>query len=157
MAELFPAGYETETAEVAQLTASAPAGLRPGPRFDRALGDFPRDGRNRMMDADPAESWEEWVRNCLETERHRHLAYGPNFGIETAEAFRAPSREGAETVLTREITEALLADPYRRTVYVEDVGYRWDAPDEVTVTVTVHGLGDRTAEVTARIPRGGDG
>ena len=87
------------------------------------------------------------------TERYQHLAYTTDFGIETEEAFAAENREKAEALLTRQITEALKADPYGRTAYVEDVKFFWSTPDAVEVIVTVCGIDRVSIDVTANLTR----
>lgn len=126
-------------------------GFRDGVLFDYELGDFPRDGRNRLLDSTAIESWKCWIRNCLLTERYKHLAYSTDFGLELDQVFHAASRDEAESILTRQITEALLADPYGRTAYVEHIEYDWVAPDTIQATVTAHGLEDVTIDITAYI------
>ena len=155
MANLFPTGFETEGVEVEQLSASAPVGFRDGVLFDYETGDFPRDGRFRLRDSTGIESWKAWARNCLQTERFKHRCYSTDFGLELDRALQAPTREAAESILTRQIHEAMLADPYGRTQYVESIAFDWSGPDEVTVTVTLHGLEDVTIDVTAYITKGG--
>lgn len=156
MAEnLYPDGYETEGAALDRLASREPPGFRNGVLFDYRLGDFPRDGRNRLLDSTGIESWEAWVRNCTMTERYKHLAYSSDFGLELDPVFQAASREEAESLLTRQITEALLADPYQRTAYIEDITYTWTAADAVEARITVHGREDVTIDVTAYITQGG--
>ena len=87
--------------------------------------------------------------------RYKHLAYGTDFGVEWEAVFAATSHEEAESILVRQITEALLADPYERTEYVETVEIKWTAPDAVTVKVVVHGMYDATIDITAYITKGG--
>ncbi len=154
MAEnLFPPGYESEIITAEELDRESIIGYRPGLRFDYEKGDFIQDGRKRIQNADGVESWEGWCKACLMTERYQHLAYNTDFGISTAEAFAAESREKAEALLTREISEALAADPYGRTEYVADIEYTWTAPDAVQVVVTVHGIDGVTIDVAAEITR----
>ena len=155
MANLYPTGYELEAVDVSQLSASRPVGFRDGVLFEYESGDFPRDGRNRLRDSTGLVSWESWARNCLQTERFKHRCYSTDFGIELDKAFRASSREEAESILTRQINEAMLADPYGRTQYVESIVFDWSGPDAVSVTVTLHGLDDVTIDVTAYITKGG--
>ena len=150
MANLYPTGYETEVVDLSQLTPSRPVGFRDGVLFNYETGDFPRDGRHRLRDSTGLVSWESWVRNCIQTERFKHRCYSTDFGLELDKAFRAPSREAAESILTRQIQ-----DPYGRTQYVESIIFDWTGPDEVSVTVTLHGLEDVTIDVTAYITRGG--
>lgn len=155
MAEnLFPQDYDLEVITEADLQSDKTIGYRNGVAFDYEIGDFPRDGMNKMLDSTGIESWKSWCINCLHTERYKHLAYSSDFGIEIDAAFRATSREEAESILTRQISEALMADPYGRTKYVSEIIFDWTAPDAVVVTVTIHGIEDVTIDVTAYITRG---
>ena len=148
---LFPEGYDAETVAADQIPTGEPVGFRNGVLFDDEAGDFPRDGRNRLQDSTGIESWRSWARNCLMTERYKHLAYSTDFGLELDQVFQAGSRQEAESILTRQITEALLADPYGRAQYIEDIAYGWTSPDAVEATVTIRGLDDVTIDVTAYI------
>lgn len=155
MAEnLFPEGYEEEIITADDLKAGKPTGYRNGIAFDSLLGDFTRDGMNKLLDSNGIESWKSWCINCLQTERYKHLAYSSDFGIELDAAFEATSRDEVENILTRQITEALMADPYERTKYVSDIAYDWKEPDTVTVSATIHGVDDVTIDITAYITRG---
>lgn len=155
MANLFPAGYEEEVITEEDLKSDAPIGYRNGIAFDYETGDFKRDGKNKILDSDGIESWKSWCIICLQTERYAHLACPSDFGINTEAAMQANSREEAESILSREITEALLADPYERTQYVEDISFDWTAPDTVIVEVKIHGIDDVTIDITAYISKGG--
>lgn len=155
MAEnLFPEGYEEEVVTAADLVSSQPTGYKNGIAFDSILGDFPRDGMHKMLDSTGVESWKSWCFNCLNTERYKHLAYNSDFGIETEKAMKASSREEAESILTRQITEAIMADPYKRAKFVSDITYDWTAPDSVVATVVIHGIDDVTIDITAYITKG---
>ena len=151
---LYPEGYDLEVITEADLQSGDPIGYRNGVAFDYETGDYPRDGMNKMLDSTGIESWKSWCINCLHTERYKHLAYSTDFGIETDAAFRATSRDEAESILTRQINEALLADPYERTKYVSEITFDWTAPDSVVVEVTIHGIDGVTIDVTAYITRG---
>lgn len=150
---LFPVGYETEVVTPAE-TRTGPIGYRNGIAFDPLAGDFMRDGKSKVLDCDGVESWRCWCINCIMTERYKHLAYNSDFGIELDAAMKATSRDEAESILTRQITEALLADPYKRTAYISDIKYNWTAPDAVVADVTVHGIEDVTIDITAYITKG---
>lgn len=155
MAEnLFPEGYEEEVVTAEDLISGQPTGYRNGIAFDSKLGDFLRDGMHKMLDSDGIESWKSWCINCLQTERYKHLAYSTDFGIEIEKAMKATSREEAESILSRQITEAILADPYKRTKYIEEITFDWTAPDAVCVGVTIHGVDDATIDITAYITQG---
>lgn len=154
MSNLLPEGYEDEVILDEDLETERVIGYRNGPSFDEKAGDFRRDGMNKILDANGIESWKSWCINCLSTERYAHLAYSSDFGIETAAAFRAESREEAESILARQITEALLADSYRRTKYVEDISFDWEAPDSVLVQLTIRGIDEVSIDVTAYLTKG---
>lgn len=153
-ANLFPEGYEEEIITAADLESEKPIGYRNGIAFDYRQGDFKRDGRNKMLDSDGIESWKSWCINCLMTQRYKHLAYSSDFGIEIDAAMKATSQEEAESILTREITEAILADPYGRTSYIEEIVCKWTAPDALEVNLTIHGIDDVTIDITAYITKG---
>ena len=83
-----------------------------------------------------------------------YLAYSTGYGIETEEALRAASREEAESILTRQITEAILADPYQRAAYISDIQFNWEAPDAIKVNVIIQGVDDVTIDIVAYITKG---
>ena len=153
---LFPVGYEEEVITQEDLSSNAPTGYRNGIAFDYETGDFKRDGMNKLLDSDGIESWKSWCVNCLQTERYKHLAYSTDFGIELDKVFAAGSRQEAENILTREITEAIMADPYERAAYIEDVAYDWTAPDAIVVELAIHGIDDVTIDITAYLTRGSE-
>lgn len=126
-----------------------------GIAFDYQTGDFLRDGKNKMVDSTGVESWKSWCINSIMTERYKYLACSPNFGIELDQVFRASSHDEAESILTRQITEAILADPYERARYVSEIKYTWEAPDAVTASVCIQGVDDVSIDITAYITKGG--
>lgn len=154
MANLLPLGYEDEVITEADLVEDKPVGFRNGVAFDYRNGDFMRDGKNKILDSDGIESWKSWCINCIQTERYKHLAYPTDFGIELDLVFGAESPEMAESILTRQITEALLADPYKRTSYIDNMEIDWTAPDAIQVSLTLHGIDDVTIDITAYITKG---
>ena len=151
---LLPIGFEDEIITAEDLETEKPIGYRNGIAFDYELGDFKRDGLNKMLDSNGIESWKSWCINCLQTERYKHLAYGTDYGIEYEKVFKSESPEEAESILTRQITEAILADPYQRTRYIENIEYDWTAPDSIVAHVTIHGITDVTIDITAYISKG---
>ena len=155
MPNLLPEGYEDEIITTEDVESEKPVGYRNGLSFDYEAGDFRLDGRHKILDSDGIESWKSWCINCIRTERYKHLAYGTDFGVEWETVFSATSHEEAESILVRQITEALLADPNERTEYVETVEIEWTAPDAMTVKVVVHGMFDATIDITAYITKGG--
>lgn len=152
MPNLFPEDYEEEEVTESEIEDDS-TGYQPGVAFDYETGDFIRDGKSRLLESDGIESWKSWCINCITTERYMHLAYNTDFGIEITEAMQATSQEEAESILTREITEAILADPYERTEYIENIEYSWDAPDSVRIDLTIHGIDDVTIDITVNITK----
>ena len=154
MPNLFPESYETEIIEQEDLETEKPVGYRNGIAFDDEIGDFLRDGKNKILSSDGIESWKSWCVNCIETERYMHLGYNTDFGIESEPALKAESQEEAESILARQITEAILADPYKRAEYVENIEFDWTAPDAIEARVVIQGKEDVTIDVTAYITKG---
>lgn len=155
MPNLFPTGYEEELSSVADLDRAEPIGYRPSAAFSFETGDFVRNGANQVESASGIDAWETWCRICLSTQRYDHAAYTTDFGIEIEQAFKAKSRAEAESILTRQITEALTADPYGRTAYVSQIDYTWTAPDAVTADVQVVGINDVTIDISVPLTGGG--
>lgn len=153
MPNLLPTGYETEVITEEDIVDEQPIGYRHGVSFDYELGDFRRDGKNKILDSDGIESWKSWVINCMQTERYKHLAYSTDFGIELDKVFGASSREEAESILIRQVTEAILADPYGRTKFIDNIEIIWPYPDALQLTATLHGIQDVSIDVTADITR----
>lgn len=151
---LFPIGYEEEDAGMDALIYRGPVGYRNGIAFDEKTGDFARDGGNKLLDSTGVESWKSWCINCIQTERYKHLAYSTDFGIELDGAMRASTREEAESILTRQITEAIMADSYGRTSYIETLEYTWTTPDAIEVYAIIHGIDDVTIDITAYLTKG---
>lgn len=156
MAEsLYPT--ETVTLEASELGGAygSPIGYMPCVYFDEDLGDFVRDGQHKLKSSTRLEAWEQWCINCIMTERGAYPAYGNKFGISTYEAFHAEDRAEAESILTVEITEGLMNDPYGRTEYVESIEFDWIHPDAVAMAITVRGIEDVTIDITAYIDKRG--
>ena len=132
-----------------EITATTESGYRESIFFDPETGDFVRDGQYRVKSATGIEAWDQWCRNCLLTEKGVYPCYSDTFGIATYEAFKAETREKAESILTREICEGLANDPYGRTSYVSDIEFTWHDSDALSVDVTVVGIEDVTIDITA--------
>ena len=153
MAEnLYPAQTAEILAEEINDETDGPIGYMDSVYFEESIGDFVRDGHYRLKGATGIEAWEQWCINCLLTERDAYPSYGSKFGIATKEAFKAETREEAESILTLEINEGLMNDPYGRTEAVEDIIYNWiGAGDGVEIIVTVRGIEDVTRDITVII------
>lgn len=154
MANLFPQGYEDTKPTGGKEVDDSPIGYRPGIAFDYETGDFVRDGKMKVKESSGIDSWKSWIVNCLQTERYAHLAYSTDFGIEKEAVFKASNRAEAESILVRQINEAILADPYGRADYVEIHSIDWSIPDSAVVDMTVHGISDVTIDIQTYITRG---
>jgi len=141
MPTLFPTGYTSELAGLTNTTETS-HGYRPGVAFDEQIGDFLCDGNGVLLSADGLESTRQWIAHNVVTQRYSCLAYHSDFGIDLRAAFHAETRDMAELILSREITQALLADPYGRIVSVEDISFDWQihGADAVEVQINVRGL-----------------
>jgi len=134
---------------ISMLDTEKKTGYRSG--IDLEINNFQQSVIQKIQDINGVESWENWCKICLATERYEHLAYSSDFGIETKEAFSADTREKTESILTRQIKEALKADPYGRTDYVEEISFLWKTPNSVQVTVIVHGIDQVTITIVETI------
>lgn len=146
---LFPEGYEAEIAT--DLVNDTIIGYKPGVAFNDEAGDFVRDGKYRLVDNSGVESLTNWAVNCLQTQRYAHLGYDTDFGIDKESAFKAESRAEAESILAREITEALMADKYSRIEYISNMSFFWTAPDAVEVSFIIHAINAVTIDMTVPI------
>ena len=148
MPNLFPINYknQTITAEAVE-AADRTIGYKKSLGYDFENCEVMRDGQNKVPDATGIEAWKQWCFNCLSTERYSCAAYSTDFGIQTERARAAETRDEAEAILTFEITEALMADPYKRTASIQDIIFDWTAPDSVEVTVTIVGTDDALIDV----------
>lgn len=156
MANLFPDGLEEELPYLdVEEMKDGPIGYKPGISFDYRTGEFAKDGKNKVMESNGIESWKSWIVNCLQTERYAHLAYSTDFGVESEKIFRAKNRAEAESILVREVTEAIMADPYGRTDYVQINAIGWSIPDVVLLDMTIYGIDDVTIDINTYITKQG--
>ena len=105
----------------------------PTPLFDFELGDFVRDGQNRVVMVDGRDGFILWVLKMMETQQGACLAYLDR-GVDAEGAMAEDSRAATQSALERTITEAVLSHPCAERVY--DFEYEWDA-DSVHVSFTV--------------------
>ncbi|MCI8285453.1 MAG: DUF2634 domain-containing protein [Firmicutes bacterium] len=150
MANLFPVGYEDLITEADDSLFLNHVGYKKS--VDFSDGDLTRNGLNSLNTATGVLAWEHWCQNCLATERYACPVYSTDFGIEIEEAFHTNDKKKSESILTREIREALMADPYKRTKSVESITFKW-SPDSVDVDVHVIGIDEATIDVNATIRR----
>lgn len=149
MPNLLPSNYKNEVISLDVTgTRQRPVGYKKGFGFDfYETGDFMRDGKNAVTVVSPIESWKIWITKCLQTQRYAYLAYSTDYGIDINAIFSAKDKAEAESILVREVTEALLADPYGRADYVEFLMIDWSIPNGILSVFTVHGIDDVTIDI----------
>ena len=148
MPNLFPENYQSQTITSEEVTAAdETVGYKQSVYYDYKNGEIVRDGQNKVLTATGIQAWETWCYKCLNTERYTCAAYSSDFGIEAEKALAAESKEEAEAILTLQITEALMADPYKRTQYISDITFNWIAPDSVEVSVTAYGIYNASIDI----------
>lgn len=98
---------------------------KPSVYFDYALGDFRRDGANKIVVADGKEAWRQWCIKSAITERLVHLSYSSDIGTEIENALKQADTDAVESSLERTITEALMINP--RTEYVRGFEFSWES------------------------------
>ena len=105
----------------------------PGPLFDFYLGDFVRDGANRVITVNGYDSYVLWVLKTLKTQVGACAAY-PEYGIDIDGALSEPNRAAIQSAFERTITEGLMRNPRTERVYSFEFG--WSA-DELAIAFIV--------------------
>lgn len=150
MANLFPTENNSVPLDNMRQNTSV-VGYKRSPKFDEETGDFVRDGQHRLVAASGIEAWKQWCLNCVLTDRYAHFSYSTDFGINKKLVFSLPDRAAQEIMLKREITEALMADDYKRTKSVDDFTFDWVAADTVEVSFTVTGIDNAEIDIKTKI------
>ena len=159
---LFPEEYENEEeyfedeenegTEEENTEEEEDAGYKSSIFFDFDTGDFVVNHDGKLKEASGFEAWMQWCQKTLMTQRYAHEGYSTDIGIDYESALKADSREEAESILQREIEEALMADPSERTLYVGNITFEW-AADDCLVTVQVQGI-DGDIEIQTQFESG---
>lgn len=119
--------------------------------FDFETGDFALDQAGKLIEATPYEAWQQWCLKTVYTERFAFWGYSGQVGAELTAAFQEKGKEAQESAIIKTVTEALLADPYKRTQRVFDFTFDWGT-DSVDVTFYVAGVFEEgAAPITARL------
>lgn len=117
-------------------------------RWDSGLGDFVRDGTNRLVACDGKEAYRTWCLKTAMTERYCCLAYPDAIGVEMEDALNEPDEKAVQSAIERTITEALMANP--RTEYVRDFVFELEA-DTLHMWCTVKGIDTDSFEIELEI------
>ena len=148
MADLYPTFDVPAILEEGQKTEAIYKGSA---FFDFEKGDFALDGAGRIAAASGFDAWKQWCIKTIATERGAFYHYTGGLGIEGEAAMGQPTEALQRLALETTIREALLADPYGRTVEVRDFAWSRGA-DSLHMSCTVVGQDDRTAVIGYDIP-----
>ena len=148
MANLYPV-FEVPT--ILEETQTNEAVYKGSAYFDFQTGDFATDGGGRVTPASGFDAWKQWCIKTIATQRRAYYNYTDGLGIEGEEAMAQPTAELQQLALETTIRDALLADPYGRTVDVRD--FAWSrGVDSIHMSCTVEGQDDKTATIEYDIP-----
>ena len=151
MAKLFPT-FEVPT--IVEEAEKNEAIYKTSSYFDFEKGDFILDGAGRMVEASGYDTWVQWCIKTIATERQAYENYTAGLGIQGEAALAQKTAALQQLALETTITEALLADPYKRTVEVRD--FVWTRKtDSIHMECTIVGQDDRTAGIEYDIPTEG--
>lgn len=124
------------------------------PSFDFEQGDIALDGAGRVIMADAREAWLMWCVKMVLTEKGACLAYSDNVGTSMNWALEQTERAAQQEALINAITDALRADPSRRTLSVGDFSFAFSG-DSVQIDFTLLGAdgyqGHASASVAAAL------
>jgi hypothetical protein len=104
--------------------------------FDFDEGDFKRDGAHRVVTSDGKDTYIQWCRKIVETERFTCLSYGTDIGTEMYDALDREDHLAVESAIERTITEALKVNA--KTDYVRNFEFTWNG-DNLECSFTVKG------------------
>lgn len=143
---------ETEDDSIEDDEDEEGAGYKPSIFFDFDSEDFVTLHNGKLKEASGYEAWKQWCIKTLMTQRYACEAYSDDIAIDFESALQAETRDEAESILQREIEEALMADPSERTLYVGAIEFEWEA-DSCAVSVEIQGI-DGEADIEFRLLTG---
>lgn len=119
--------------------------------FDFETGDFQQDGSGKVLAADGYTAWKQWCIKTIATQRKAYRNYTAGLGIDGDQAFAEETVAQQELALETTIKNALMADPYKRTVDVQNFSWTYGV-DSLHLTCTIIGQDDRSAVIDYDIP-----
>ena len=149
---LFPEDMENEL-DVDYDDSETVIGYKKSPQFDMERGEFLMNGSGQILSSDEVNAYVQWCEIIIATDRYKHDAYTDDIGIDYEAIFAAYDKEEAETIIESEISEALMCDPYGRTLYVQNLEFEWIGPDELNITVEIMALDNELVTVNTTIKR----
>lgn len=136
---LFPEDIDTVD-ELYDVDDVSIQGYKKGLYFDMEQGDLLLNGSGQLLIGNEVQVWSAWCQKIISTPRYACDLYSTDIGIDIEKVFAAEDREEAESILESEINEALIVDPYGRTMYVQSVLFEWLSEDSIEVEITVVGV-----------------
>lgn len=136
---LFPEDIDTVD-ELYDVEDVSIQGYKKGLYFDMEQGDLLLNGSGQLLIGNEVQVWSAWCQKIISTPRYACDLYSTDIGIDIEKVFAAEDREEAESILESEINEALIVDPYGRTMYVQSVLFEWLSEDSIEVEITVVGV-----------------
>lgn len=106
-------------------------------KWDPSIGDFVRDGANKVQECPGEEGFRIWCLKIALTERYACLAYPDEIGAEMEEATDDDEADIVEAQVERTITEAIEVNP--RTEWVGNFEFIWNG-DVMHCTFDVKGV-----------------
>jgi len=86
-------------------------------QFDFGAGDFVTTPTGGIKALDPIESWVEWCKKAILTQRYRYMAYTSGFGQEYEDLIGTKlTYEAIQSEIIRMTQETLLVDPRTKAV-----------------------------------------
>lgn len=147
MADLFPT-FDVPT--INQQNQANETSTVKSAMFDFNIGDFATDIGGKMIKTDEKTAWIQWCLKTAMTERYAYLGYSKNIGTEMIPAMQEPTKKAQESAIERTLTEALMADPYKRTLYVKNFVFEWKN-DRVDVAFEIGNIDQVNATLTVTI------
>lgn len=115
-------------------------------KWDPVIGDFVRNGANRMVECDGREAFAIWCFKIAQTERYRCLAYPDSIGTEMEKAMADDDEKTVESMVQRTITDAIMVNPRAENVW--DFEFSWNG-DNMHCSFKVKGIGwDEVVTIT---------
>lgn len=116
--------------------------------------DFQRNGAHQIVEASGVDAWRQWCEKCLLTQKGASPYYPKDFGLDLQAAFGTHDKSLTENVLTREIKEALEADPYHRLNSITSMIFSWVSESILQVSLQLTGIDGSSISVSVTVGGG---
>lgn len=145
---LFPT-FDVPT--IAERPETLAADYKESVYFDMSTGDIVLDGTGRVKMANSRDAWLQWCMKMIASERGTLRAYpSAKIGVEMEPISELPDRASKESAIETTIKEALMNDPSRRTVDVNNFEFVYGV-DSMHVTFDIIGADGYTGGMTVEV------